>query len=319
MSLYVYTYEKQEVGQETSRVWNTVLNIALAGMASLLSLTVYVSSGNLIARSQSPIVMQSVDSNVLGEVSENSISQTPTVTPTVTVTPSPTSAPIASTPTPTTFPQPRNKTYLIAVYGDSMVDTMGERLEYLEHALKRRYPQTDFVLYNFGKGAENVEMGINRFGSELHYQDRNYLSPGKIKPDIFIVGSFAYNPFTPYDRNRHWLGLTKLVEQVKTVSSQVYMLAEIAPLRKDFGKGPNGVNWSEQTNVEHSGRIIEQLENAVGLSKSLGVPLIDVYHRSLASSSDGKREYVNPGDGIHASVAGHEFTAQIIAERIKLE
>lgn len=318
MSLYAYVYRKQEVTEDSGRLWNTVLNIALAGMASVLSLTVYVSSSSFIARYQSPIVAQTIDSNVLGEKAENSITQTPTTAPTATLTPTPTITP-TSIPTLTAIPQPRKKTYSIVVYGDSMVDTMGERLEYLEHALKKRYPQTDFILYNFGKGAENVEMGIARFGSELHYQDRNYLSLDRIHPDIIIVGSFAYNPFTPHDRNRHWLGLTRLVEQAKTLSAQVYMMAEIAPLRRDFGKGPNGVNWSDQTNIEHSGRIVEQLENTVGLSRTLGIPLIDVYRRSLAGSGEGKRDYVNPSDGIHPSVAGHEFTAKIITERIKLD
>lgn len=220
---------------------------------------------------------------------------------------------------PTPFFKPSKSSYSIAVYGDSMVDTMGERLEYLEHALKKKYPDVNFTLYNFGKGAENVEMGLSRFGSELHYQDRNYPSLPQIMPDIIIIGSFAYNPFTPHDRDRHWLGLTHLVQEAKNLTSQVYLLAEIAPLRKDFGKGPNGVNWDDQTNFEHSGRIIEQLENAVGLSKTLHIPIIDVYHESLANATEGKREYVNPGDGIHPNIAGHEYMAEKIVETIQLK
>lgn len=207
----------------------------------------------------------------------------------------------------------KKASYSIAIYGDSMVDTMGERCEYLEHALKKYYPDVNFTLYNFGKGSENVEMGLSRWNNKLDYQDRHYSSLPEVKPDIIIVGSFAYNPFSPYERDRHWVGLTKMIEAAKTITPNVYVLAEINPLRKDFGKGPNGVNWEESTAFEHSGRIVEQLENAVSLAGNLGVGLIDVFHASI-----GKSGLNNAGDGIHASITGHEFTADIIAKTISL-
>ncbi len=203
--------------------------------------------------------------------------------------------------------------YSIAVYGDSMVDTMGERLEYLEHSLKRLYPSVNFTLYNYGKGSENVEMGLERWNSRLDYQDRHYPSISEVRPDIIVLGSFAYNPFSPYERDRHWVGLTKLIETAKSTGSVVYMLAEIAPLRNNFGKGPNGVNWDESTAYEHSGKIIEQLDNAVGLARTLNIPVVDVFH-----ASGGNASYVNPSDGIHPSVAGHEFTADLITNTISL-
>lgn len=217
----------------------------------------------------------------------------------------------------TTTPPPTKShsksSYSIAVYGDSMVDTMGERLEYLEHSLTKLYPGVNFTLYNYGKGSENAEMGLNRWNNKLDYQDRHYPSIVDVKPDIIIMGSFAYNPFSPYIRDRHWTALTKLIEAAKIITPNVYALAEINPLRKDFGKGPNGVNWDENTAFTHSGHIVEQLENAVSLSKNLNVGLIDVFHASI-----GKIGLNNPGDGIHASVFGHEFTADIIAKTINL-
>ncbi|MBI3366143.1 SGNH/GDSL hydrolase family protein [Candidatus Roizmanbacteria bacterium] len=259
---------------------------------------------------QSPINNQ----QVLGTITEVVPSSIPTLIPSSTPTPtlSPTPTPI---PEPTTIPSKSHvkNSYTIAVYGDSMVDTMGERLEYLEHSLKRLYPSVNFTLYNYGKGSENVEMGLGRWNSRLDYQDRHYPSIVEVRPDIIIMGSFAYNPFYPYERDRHWVGLTKIVEEAKSNGSQIYMLAEIAPLRRNFGKGPNGVNWDENTAYIHSGHIIEQLENAVGLAKTLNIPLIDVFH-----PSGGNGSYVNPSDGIHPSVAGHEFTANIIANTISL-
>lgn len=265
-----------------------------------------VPKNTTLAQTISPIS----NSQVLGE----NISISPTIIPSPTNIPIPSPLPtLQPTIIPTTIPvlTTKKKSYKIAVIGDSMVDTMGERLEYLEHSLKRKYPQTEFTLYNYGRGAENVEMGLSRLNSRFDYQDRHYPALAEVAPDIIVVGSFAYNPFSPYIRDRHWIGLTKMIEEVKKISPNVYLLAEIAPLRGDFGKGPGGVNYDTDTAYTHSGHIIEQLENAIGLARTLNVPLINAY-----SASGGRREYVNPHDGIHPSISGHEFTADIITNTI---
>lgn len=223
------------------------------------------------------------------------------------------------TPEPTAYPQPPRKEYSIAIYGDSMVDTMGERLEYLEHELLERYPETSFRLYNYGVGSQNIHDGLERWNKPLRHMDRSYPAITELKPDIIIVGSFAYNVLVPHDRNAHWLGYTELVQRAQRQSSQVYMLAEIAPMRRGFGFGPNGVNWEPSTAWSHTEKIIEQLENVLGLSRTLQVPLIDAYTPSLQEGAkEGKRELVNPSDNIHPSVEGHKFIAKIIADVIEL-
>ncbi|OGK18379.1 hypothetical protein A3G67_03760 [Candidatus Roizmanbacteria bacterium RIFCSPLOWO2_12_FULL_40_12] len=231
-------------------------------------------------------------------------------------------APQENTPTPTPTKKLSKSYYTVTVFGDSMVDTMGERMEYLEGALKKKYPDTTFFLYNYGIGSQNVEDGLARYNNDFKYQDRNFPAISKIQADVIIIGSFAYNPFSPHSRDRHWLGLTRLVQEaVKRKDAEVYMLAETAPLRRQFGKGPGGVNWDTDTSYKHSGYIVEQLENVIGLAKSLNVPLIDVYHKSLANESlgEGKREFVNSHDGIHPSVEGHKFMAEYIANSLNLE
>lgn len=271
---------------------STVENAAVLGASTEITPTLPTPQPNIEGRDPD-----------LPDVKSGSVGTTPSPTPT-------------SEPTPTvnqSLKTAKKSSYSIAVYGDSMVDTMGERLEYLEHSLKKIYPNVNFTLYNYGKGSENVEMGLNRWNNKLDYQDRHYPSIVDLKPDIIVMGSFAYNPFSPYIRDRHWVGLTKTIEAAKIITPNVYVLAEINPLRKTFGKGPNGVNWEESTAYEHSGHIVEQLENAVGLARTLNVPLIDVFHQSIGVSGLN-----NSGDGIHASVAGHEFTADIIAKTIDL-
>lgn len=205
------------------------------------------------------------------------------------------------------------KSYSIAIIGDSMVDTMGEALEYLGHSLKSVYPNTSFLLYNYGIGGQNVEEGLARFSSPFHFRDRAFPPLPELHPDVLIIGSFAYNPFNPYDRNKHWLLLTELVQQAKTVSPHVYVLAEIAPLLHDFGKGPGGVNWPDPE--IHVGHIVEMLKNAEGVATNEQVGLIDAFARSEVNG-DGTKAYVNAYDNIHPSVSGHEFMANLIAQAL---
>ncbi len=222
-------------------------------------------------------------------------------------------------PEPTSYPVPPRTTYTIALYGDSMVDTMGERLEYLEKELQERYPGVTFHLYNYGVGSQNIHDGLDRWNKPLRHIDRDYPPITEIKPDIIVLGSFAYNVLVPHDRNAHWLGYTELVQRAQKLTPEVYMLAEIAPMRRGFGFGPNGVNWEPSTAWSHTEKIIEQLENVLGLSRTLGTPLIDAFTPSLQpEQKEGRRELVNPSDNIHPSVEGHQFIAKIIADTIIL-
>lgn len=214
---------------------------------------------------------------------------------------------------------PTKSSYAIAIIGDSMVDTMGENLDYLDASLKRRYPQIEFKMYNYGFGSQNVEQGLARFKIPFSNKTRNFDSITQLRPDIIIIGSFGYNPFTPHDRDKHRRVLADLIQEAKNSGSSVYLLAEIAPLKTGFGKGPNGVNWPEELASIHSQKIVEQLENAVYLAQDhLQVPLINAYGKSLADGKFGQRRFVDAGDGIHPSVAGHKFMAELIAGMIRL-
>lgn len=197
--------------------------------------------------------------------------------------------------------------YVIAVYGDSMVETMGESLDRLAAALKARFPHARFELYNYGVGAENVEQGLARWDKPLVRGRRNYPPVGELRADVIIVGSYAYNPFVPHDRNRHWQGLAALVETAQETGARVYLLAEIAP-REDVGW------WKEQ-----AGKIVEQLGNALGVAKSLRVGLVNALVVSQkAGSKFGQDAYVDPKDGIHPSGRGQALTAELMAKTLNL-
>lgn len=241
----------------------------------------------------------------------------------------PTKTPTSS-PTPTSLPavvtQPKasptiklsKPTYTIAVFGDSMVDTMGDVLEYLEVQLIKKYPGTKFKLYNYGIGAQNVSLGKARFSSPYSYMKRSYPPITSISADVIILGTFAYNPYDPHDSTRHYMELKELVEIALKTGSDVYILVEIAPLGETFGKGEHGVNLPPDQARAHAMRIIEQLDNGFVIGRELGVPVIDANTPTRSSGKFGEDVYVNPSDGIHPSEYGHVFTAKKIAETIKL-
>ena len=257
--------------------------------------------------------------NILGVKTQQQPSPQPIISPPPASGSSPTATPETShflSPTP--LPILSKSTYTIALYGDSMVDTMGENLEYLDTALKVKYPQTQFKLYNFGIGSQNIEQGLNRFSQSFIYQTRNYPPITQIKADVIVLGSFAYNPFSPHDKNKHYTTLLQLINQAKNTGADLYVLAEIAPLKVGFGKGPGGVNWSEEVAAKHVKNIQEQIGNAISLSKGQNVGLINVYQASQ-DSKYGNAIYVNPNDGIHPSGDGHALTANLIVKTIKLK
>ncbi len=240
---------------------------------------------------------------------------------------SPTDKPIDPTTapdvTPSLTPRPTvnlsKKSYVIALYGDSMIDTMSDVPQLLMTSLQNKYPGVSFTVYNYGIGAQNVADGLARFEAPFSNRDRVYPAITQLHPDVIVVGSFAYNPFSPHDRERHRALLTQLVEKAKQVAP-TYMLAEIAPLGADFGKGTKGVNWPESQSVEHSNKIIEHLQNVFLIGQSMNVPVIDVFNKSkLQGAQYGQRAYVNVDDGIHPSFMGHSLMADAIVATINLK
>ena len=209
-----------------------------------------------------------------------------------------------------------SKTATIAIYGDSMVDTMGTGLPYLETSLRNYYPQVNFKLLNYGIGAQTVEQGLAGFDQNYNYKDRQYDSITNSGADIIIIESFAYNPLGEEGLDTQWIALSQMVEKARATGAQVMLLATIAPTKTDFGQGPGGVNWPADIAWQHAETINRYLENTVKLASSLNVPLIDAYHASLLSNGEGNPSFINNHDHIHPSVAGHQFVAGLIAETI---
>lgn len=201
--------------------------------------------------------------------------------------------------------------YTIVLIGDSMVDTLESHLPSLSKKLEAKY-HSKFKLYNYGVGAQNVEMGLAKFNRFFSYKDREYPPITELKPDIIIIGSFAYNPFSPFDINKYWLNMAELAKNAQATGADVYFLADIAPVKETFGVG--SLDWTIDTRVSHSQKIIDQLNSFVALSNSLKIPLIDVYTVSQVKGQYGNGTYTDAHDGIHANDAGKMLVINQIAK-----
>jgi len=204
----------------------------------------------------------------------------------------------------------------IALFGDSMIDTMETDAPYLKKALKSSYPNIDFNLLNYGIGAQSVTKGLDRLNENINYKDRQYQAIFNSNADIFIIESFAYNPLD--NSEEYETNMRSLLNQFVGLGKPVYFLATIAPLKVNFGKGPGGVNWDSDTAWTHATKIDSYLEKGISIARSLNIPVIDCYHPTLQTNGEGITIYVNKHDGIHPSVSGHQFIADKIAHMISI-
>lgn len=206
----------------------------------------------------------------------------------------------------------------VAVLGDSMVDTMGPSLPYLEKALKNYYPEFHFHLLNYGAGGTNIDYGVQRLTQPYEYLGKTIPALVSTKPDIVIVESFAYNPWgaEKSDLDRHWLAMAKVIDILKSqTQAKILFLATIAPNKANFGAGPNGINWAKDQAWQHAEKINLYLENSVRFAQSQNIPVVDAYHPSLVAG-DGNLAYINASDHIHPSVSGCQFIANLLAQKL---
>lgn len=206
----------------------------------------------------------------------------------------------------------------IAVLGDSMVDTMGEYLPYINSALKNYYPNYFFNLLNYGAGGTNIEYGVQRLTSGYDYLGKPIPSLVSANPDIVIIESFAYNPWgrEQSDLDRQWLAMAKAIDIIKSQThAKILFLSTIAPSKTQFGQGPGGINWSSDQAYEHAQKIEKYLQNTINFANSQGYPVVDAYHPSIVNG-DGNLSYISAHDHIHPSVAGCQFIAGLIAQKL---
>lgn len=227
--------------------------------------------------------------------------------------------------TPTATPTPiiyktRNSHYTIALLGDSMIDTLGPDAPQLTDQLHIMYPQTTFTILNYGVGATNIDYGLTRVTNQYTYLGKNVPSLVSTHPDLVVVESFGYNPYS-YDTGAleaHWLELAKIVDTLRSnlPGVKIVIAATIAPNSKVFGDGAAGLSFSPEDKLKRTTIIKQYLDSTVKFAASQHLPIADTYHASLDGNGDGIISYINGGDHIHYSDAGRVLFSQKIAQSI---
>jgi len=247
---------------------------------------------------------------VLGEqtIKQEHFKLPPTPTPTIYAFPT-------ATPTPVRIF--KKKSYTISLLGDSMIETCGEGCPYLYDSLHLLYPNVGFKIYNNGLPSTDIARGYSRLTSE--YEFNGVQKPVLLnEPDIIVVESFAYNPWSnsQSDLDKYWLILAHIVDTIRAQNRKVIFLATIAPNSAVYAKTSAGTSWSEQERWDRAKTVKLYLDTFVNFAKNQKIPLVDVYSASLDTKDEGDLTYINKSDYIHPSVEGFRFMADRLARGI---
>lgn len=196
-------------------------------------------------------------------------------------------------------------TITVAVFGDSMIDTLDTGLPYLKSALQNYYPKAKFRLFNYGLGAQNIEEALKRLDQDYKQGDRNYPPLLELNADIVVVNSFAYNPFGDIEDPlyKHWANLVVLTELIKQkTKAKIIILADLAP--------------HQSPALQNIDTITQYLQNTIEFSQAYHLPLANVWEKSLAANHQGDLKYIDNHDHIHPSSSGQRLIGQVLAQTI---
>lgn len=214
---------------------------------------------------------------------------------------------------------PIRTTYVIALLGDSMIDTLNPYLSDFKTQLSAKYPHYSFGILNFGEGSTDLASGLARLTSPSNYNGKYFPSVLSYKPDVLVIESFAYNPWSnaETDLNRQWITFAKMVDTVKEKSpdTKILFAATIGPNPYKFGD--NSLNWSETQKKEKTDTIKKYLLNLIRFTQSQNMPLADAYSESVDASGNGQTQFITSSDYIHPSKKGATLFFSKIVEGIE--
>lgn len=223
------------------------------------------------------------------------------------------------TPSPSPSPAAKHVTkshYTIALFGDSMIDTLGPGIPHLSKQLAYDFPNIQFSLLNFGVGGENIEHGLPRLTNSYTYLGESKPAVLSMHPDVVIVESFAYNHWenTASDLNRQWLALATAVDIIKRESpkTKIVIAAAIAPYCPTYTNG--SANLPSERKFKECETVKAYLQNAIKFAQSQKLLLVNAYAASLQKDGNGFPRYINQGDHIHSSDEGKQLFAKEVGK-----
>lgn len=209
--------------------------------------------------------------------------------------------------------------YTIAVWGDSMVDTLGTELSDLRLALEDTYSGVKFTLHNFGVASEDIEKGISRLSNSYTYLGVQKPSLLSVKPDVVVIDSFAYNHWSDSqsDIDRHWLAIARAIDVIKRYDPNIKIVlsATIAPYCPTYTDG--SANLPAERKYSQCETVKKYLDNIYRFATSQNYPLANAFHESILGDGNGAPIFINQTDHIHPSEKGRTLIAKEIVRAIQ--
>jgi hypothetical protein len=220
----------------------------------------------------------------------------------------------------------------IVCLGDSMTDDMPEQslvdrllirrptwFEMLERNLRMIYPDQRIFVYNHGARSKKIATALERMENPYEREDFYYgryvslPSVSEMKPDIIILESHGYMDHdTDYDEYRKALKEIVLLA-TERLRAEIYLLVTICPDSKDLKK-PYALYINDaEKRIKEAQSIRMRLEDGIALGKSLGIPIIDVYHKTVMD----QRPFIKEQDMVHPSYRGHVLIAEEAFNAVK--
>ncbi len=213
---------------------------------------------------------------------------------------------------------PKNQSYRIIIVGDSIVASLGPNANTLRLDLIKRYPDNEFVTYNYGYPATNIltlPLRLTEVTSNGLSENPPILKQGF---ELLILESFGYNPLSEFTLSEGLQKQTEILEQsvgliLKEKPNAALLFMTPIALSNDFAKGTYDLSplqrksWVEERNA--------YIENHIKFAKEKGIPIIDVYKASLKPDGSVDKTYISK-DFIHPSQKGVDLISQTISDYI---
>lgn len=208
--------------------------------------------------------------------------------------------------------------YLIVLVGDSMTEALGNSTEIREY-LSKYYPGKTFDILNYGFGSTNI-LSLPQRLTKWTQHGRPFQPILDINFNLIIIESFGHNPLSEYPLadglKKQTETLDKVVSLIKErrPNAKIAFLATLAPNRFKYGEGQ--VDLSEEIRRKWAEERIAYIKNHIDFANSHGIPVINVFEKSMDVSGNGNIDYLNKKDYIHPAPSGIIFISHEIADFI---
>lgn len=238
---------------------------------------------------------------------------------------------ITPSPTPfmfTTYTPPkieRKEVYKIAMIGDSMTAALGPHgggmSEYLESIYKESGSTNQRIIIDNYAVSSSILAVDNQITKEFSINEYKFGPLIEQDYDVILIESFGYNPLSEFGMEegllKQTLSLDNLMERLirERPNAVIIFVATIAPSLKSYGQStqPNSTVEDRRKRAEER---VAYIKNHIHYANTHGIPLINIYEKSLNSEGDGDTKYINADDDIHPSAEGVVFIGKEIGKYI---